>query len=350
MRDLDLETWEVDSGALGLPRRSRWRARFKRLLSWATWLYVLGVAAVGAIIWFAGDRSWISLPLLYGPRWLLLAPLILLVPLAIALRATGAAFGLTLVAAAIAGPILGFQASPRALATGDAPRDLRILSHNLGTMAPTAPRFLAVLEQVRPDVAVLQECIPAGTSGELTVPGWFTHYTTQMCLLSKHPIVAVEERDRKDVWERGGSGAIVLYTIETPSGRLQLLNLHLETPRDGLIALRHLDVREARDNLTERAWESGLAREWADKATLPLLVAGDFNMTEDSALYRATWRGFDNAFGSAGLGYGDTKETSWYGARIDHVLLGPQWEATRAWIAPETGSDHRPIVAEVRRK
>jgi len=182
------------------------------------------------------------------------------------------------------------------------------------------------------------------------VPGWFTHYTAQMCLLSKHPIVAAEERDRTDVWARGGSGAIVLYTLDTPVGRVQLLNLHLETPRDGLIALRHGDVREAEDNLAQRAWESGLAREWADRATDPLIVAGDLNMTEESALYRSTWRGFTNAFGEVGLGYGDTKSTRWYGARIDHILLASGWEATHAWVGPETGSDHAPMLAEIRRK
>jgi endonuclease/exonuclease/phosphatase (EEP) superfamily protein YafD len=318
-------------------------------LARVTLLYVLAIAAAAAVLWLMGDRSWISLPLLYGPRWLLAAPLLLLVPAAIALKATGSALGLTVAAAAIAGPIAGFQLSPRALSSGDAPRDLRVLTHNLGRLSPTSPRFAAVLDQLRPDVALLQECVPEGDAAELTVPGWFTHYAHQMCLLSKHPIVSAEERDRTDVWARGGSGAIVLYTIETPIGRVQLLNLHLETPRDSLIALRHGDVREAEDNLAQRTWESQLAREWADRATEPVIVGGDLNMTEESALYRSTWRGFTNAFGEAGLGYGDTKSTRWYGARIDHILLARGWECTNAWVGPETGSDHTPMIAEIRR-
>ncbi len=57
---------------------------------------------------------------------------------------------------------------------------------------------------------------------------------------------------------------------------------------------------------------------------------------------------FTNAFSEADLGLGATKETSWHGIRIDHVLLGPGWACERAWVGPSIGGDHRPLIADVR--
>ena len=49
-----------------------------------------------------------------------------------------------------------------------------------------------------------------------------------------------------------------------------------------------------------------------------------------------------------GLGFGATKRTRWFGVRIDHVLAGPGWTTERAWIGPDLGSDHLPMVADLR--
>src|SRR5439155_5647959 len=78
----------------------------------------------------------------------------------------------------------------------------------------------------------------------------------------------------------------------------------------------------------------------------PVLLAGDFNLPVESAIYRRSWSSFSNAFSTAGLGWGHTKLTSWHGVRIDHVLAGPGWQFRRCWVGPDVGSDHRPLIAE----
>ena len=79
----------------------------------------------------------------------------------------------------------------------------------------------------------------------------------------------------------------------------------------------------------------------------PLLLAGDFNLPVESAIYGQYWAQFSNAFSAAGLGLGHTKFTRWHGVRIDHILAGPSWRFRRCWVGPDVKSDHRPLIADV---
>ncbi len=337
-------------------RQAPRRARTGALARWVTALSIAHLGAV-ALAWLAigfGDRSWPATLLLFGPRWALAIPLAALAPAALAVRSARALAVQAAAAALAAWPLMGLCLSPKGLGDALGPdaspgRDLRIMSHNLGgrLVRPTSPALLSVLERVRPDVVALQECIPA-EEGVLAIEGWHAHAEDQICLLSRFPIRRVDARDRKDVWDRGGSGAIVRYEIETPRGIVDVVDVHLETVREGLSALRHRDLGEFEENLRERRWESSLARAWTRRAAGPVLVAGDFNMPVESAIYREEWGELANAFGEAGLGWGWTKRSRWLGVRIDHVLASPELECLGAWVGPETGSDHLPIIADYR--
>jgi endonuclease/exonuclease/phosphatase (EEP) superfamily protein YafD len=74
---------------------------------------------------------------------------------------------------------------------------------------------------------------------------------------------------------------------------------------------------------------------------------GDFNLPVESAIYRANWAGFTNAFSQQGLGFGYTKHTRWHGIRIDHVLARSGWDIERAWVGPSAGGDHLPVIVEL---
>jgi endonuclease/exonuclease/phosphatase (EEP) superfamily protein YafD len=82
-----------------------------------------------------------------------------------------------------------------------------------------------------------------------------------------------------------------------------------------------------------------------------VVVAGDFNMPTDSAIYRACWSSLSNAFSKAGLGFGYTEwptVAGWrFGIRIDHILTGPGWRPQRCWVGPDVGSDHLPLLADI---
>jgi len=97
-----------------------------------------------------------------------------------------------------------------------------------------------------------------------------------------------------------------------------------------------------------RRIESELASQLAGEAQFPVIIAGDFNMPVDSTIYRRFWSGWQNAFSTAGFGYGYTKFTDRWGVRIDHVLASRGWQIRTAGVGPDLGGDHRPVLVELR--
>ena len=81
-----------------------------------------------------------------------------------------------------------------------------------------------------------------------------------------------------------------------------------------------------------------------------MLVAGGFNLPVESTIYRAYWRDLRNAFEETGTGFGWSKgEGKLLRIRIDHVLgnaTAPRPVGT--WLGPDWGSDHRPVIADLR--
>jgi endonuclease/exonuclease/phosphatase (EEP) superfamily protein YafD len=73
-------------------------------------------------------------------------------------------------------------------------------------------------------------------------------------------------------------------------------------------------------------------------------------MPVDSAIYRRYWSAWQNAFSTAGLGFGYTKYTRRWGIRIDHVLAGDEWRVLEARVGPDLGGDHRPVVVKLELK
>jgi endonuclease/exonuclease/phosphatase (EEP) superfamily protein YafD len=97
----------------------------------------------------------------------------------------------------------------------------------------------------------------------------------------------------------------------------------------------------------DRRLESELASQMAAEVEGPIVIAGDFNMPVESAIYQQYWSNWENAFSSAGLGYGHTKFTRFFGARIDHVLVNREWDVLAARIGPNLGGDHRPLFVDL---
>ncbi|WP_437963475.1 endonuclease/exonuclease/phosphatase family protein [Sorangium sp. So ce260] len=356
-------------------------------------LYLVVVVAIWVALPVLGDRWWPATLFLFGPRQVVALPLLVIVPAALLLRRR-ALLPAALASAVVVGPILGFSASLRALAGGAGRGDLRVASFNTGSRAMSMERLKAFVAESRPDVLALQECATPEPQLTAAFPGWFVHADRGMCLVSRYPLMKVESRDRSDVWREGGHGAILRYAIALPdraapgaragspgpgaaasapdapqpaasapdaprpsaqpapgTRTFSLLNLHLETPREAIEALMRGLWKQAAEHdrvIALRTWESELARQWVDEAPHPAVIVGDLNMPVDSAIYRRFWAGFENAFSRAGLGFGATKRTRWFGIRIDHVLAGPGWTTERAWIGPDLGSDHLPILADLR--
>jgi vancomycin resistance protein VanJ len=315
--------------------------------------YLIGLVAVALALHLLSDRWWPATVILFSPRWLWALPLLVLVPLA-AIRARRWLWPLGL-----AGLLQLFGISayiPPSLAALNPPAGapgLRLSTYNIGGGGIEPAEVVLWLDEAAPQVALFQEC------GELISPvrdalkarGWQVEVQHGSCVASRFPIRKVEARDPSAIWKMYGSGVIVRYEIETPSGMVNVFNQHLATVRPGLNALRERrwgGVSALESNIEQRELESMLSRAFVSQAKGPVIVGGDFNMPVESAIYRRHWSDMNNAFSCAGMGLGTTKATRWHGVRIDHVLLGPGWQCLQTRVARRLGGDHFPMIAEMR--
>jgi len=310
-------------------------------------------------MWTLGDRWWFATVLLFSGRWIFLVPLALLLPAAILVRRR-LVWVLVLAGFVVAGPVMGAHVGWRTLLPTPKGLPFRVVSFNADGGRGLAVDLPVVLAAWEPDVVALQECGAELEQAVRAVPGWNHHSSNGLCFLSRYPIrdssvmdrTALEAIRNSAEGGIGGSGDVVRYLIATPSGDVQITNLHLETPRKGLEGLDAFDIDRLRENTHLRDIESDLARRWVDqgvaKHPLPVVVAGDFNTPVESRIFQAHWsEGLQDAFSRAGRGLGMTKYNGWIRVRIDHVLTGPQWYVRRTGIGYDLESDHRPLIVDL---
>lgn len=317
----------------------------RRLVVRLAALFGVAVGALWAGIYFGGDESaWSSL-LLFGPRWVVALPLFALFPLAIYTRSYWA-FGLTLLAAGvIAGPITGGTFGIGQFLAPDRPAltQFRIVSWNMGGIK-VGPAFRHFLDESRPTILVCQE---SGLTAEELPTGWKVLGESGTRVATQLPMRVDGFLDFQTL---GVSGRLDRYVLETPDGQIVLIDLHLPTPRPGIeVAIRSKfrDLSEIRRSIEIRADASRVARAWVGSPSQNIILAGDFNMPVESRIYRKNWSVFRNAFSEVGNGWGTTKQTSWFGTRIDHILYTAAWSCRKAWVGPAMGSDHRPLIADL---
>jgi endonuclease/exonuclease/phosphatase (EEP) superfamily protein YafD len=318
------------------------------------WLYLNAVLVVWLLLKIPDPRFWPATLFLYGPRWGAAAPLLVLLPGAIAFRRGILPLSVSLIV--LTGPLLGF-CIPYAAATATATlpgakaanpgQGLRVLTCNTEGEALDPVALGSLIVEVHPDVVVLQEWAARGTATVFWQAGWHVRAQGGLCLASRYPI---RRAVISDSHELGGRGVLACYDLEVANRSITLFNVHLATLREGaeaFIGNPWYGLPILQECLAVQWHQSEVARRWVDRIGRPVILAGDFNLPAESAIYQFFWSGFTDAFSSSGLGFGPTKFTRWYGARIDHVLAGDGWQARRCWVGPDVGSDHRPVIADL---
>ena len=160
--------------------------------------------------------------------------------------------------------------------------------------------------------------------------------------------------DREAFAVAGGSALVHTYLLDWVGDTVAVTNVHLETQREGLDLFRQGRLSEAIPRLKEksalRSIEHRAARRFAASHEVPAIAAGDFNTPPESRAYRVEWDSWTNAFDERGRGLGATRMNGWIQARIDHVMVDGSWRVVSVEVAEDVGSDHLPVVAEVRRR
>ncbi len=339
-------------------RFSGWLQRLvSRGIAVVAWLYAGILVTVWLLIYLTGDRWWLGTVLLFGPRWIWGAPLFVLVPVsAVARRRT--LWILLASAVVVVWPIMGICVHGSWMQVED-PAALRVLTLNTDAAMVDPEALARFVVTSNADVVALQEC---NAEMHFRWPyDWHVRQAGPLLLASRYPIVSVETSTRATPVSPWPPIHGLCCELETPRGLLAVCTVHLRTARYGLAEVldRSTILRPSRKGkliaeTENRRAESRQLREWLAARKLQPIIAGDFNMPVESAIYRQCWSRYTNAFSKTGWGFGHTKFTPVgsyrYGARIDHVLSGPDWQPRRCWVGPDVGPEHRPVLAELVRQ
>jgi endonuclease/exonuclease/phosphatase (EEP) superfamily protein YafD len=324
-----------------LPRpKPRWPAA----VAIASWFYLAVFLLLWMLVVLESDRWWVATLLMFGPRWLWIAPMAILIPAAAVWRRRLLVFlcGIFLLAL---WPFMGFclpwsrwqSAEPSGFR-------VRVLTCNVHRGELKPDELGLFIAESMPDIIAVQDWTSKYEKAVLWQQDWHARRIDEICLASRFPINRVEDISGA---KTDNHGALIAYELETPIGPLHFLNLHLSSPRGGLEdVLDREGIAELEANSKRRRWQSELAQEWTSWLTGPLLIAGDFNTPIDSTIYRDHWSQYTNAFSRAGLGWGHTYFTRRNSIRIDHLLAGPGWRCRSSWVGPDVGSAHRPLIAD----
>jgi vancomycin resistance protein VanJ len=327
------------------------RPDFRTLLRWSGPAMLVSALVLVRIF---GDRWWPALPLLFGPRWplgiLLLTPL--LAHRRVLARSTVRASIIALVAFAM---VLDIRIPWRTLlpSGGGATHQIRVVTWNVQGGGPDVTTTAHMIAQMTPDLAVISECAPKTAEALGMLPGLTLYRSSDLCFLTAFPMVEWAPRHPGDFWRMAGSGAIARLVVMVHGTEVVLGGVHLETPRGALEALAKRAFFSfpgaAAENQAARDVESEVARMWIAPADeiRPVIVAGDFNLVVESAIYQRWWGDLGNAFSRRGAGLGWTKQTRFFGVRIDHVLAGNGIAIRGVEVGAEMGADHRPLIAEL---
>ncbi len=247
--------------------------------------------------------------------------------------------------ALVAGVLLGIPAfklapyyvpQPAAVAAGTQP--LRVLSFNVLSSNTRHAETLAWVRQTDPDLAFFPEVTAAWKAGLEPLRATLPYHIALpqednfgLAVFSKHPILEQEFIPSRLV------PVVMLRLVVAVAGRrLVFFGLHPFPPMSPAIAadrdavLRDLAARVRRE-------------------TDPVIVAGDLNATP--------WSHPMQALAAAGLrdtqlgrGFSATwqRRNPIFAIPIDHLWLGGKITATARWTGPDLGSDHWPIVADLR--
>lgn len=232
--------------------------------------------------------------------------------------------------------------------TGDSAgtADFRVMSMN-SLWVNTDPK--PAIEQIRradPDVLVLQEYTSAFHEALLRALG--DRYPFQLCdpgdghafgaaILSKFPFTG----------DRRYDAPYGLGQLSAPRAVVRIGS------RDVVIHCVHL-IPPTRHNVPFMLRQFRTLQSMIAQETDPVVIAGDFNFTTRSSLHQAMLRlGLTDAQEIGGSGRGATWPRLGLlrflpGIALDHVYLGNGIRATSCRVGDDFGSDHRPLIVDVR--
>jgi endonuclease/exonuclease/phosphatase (EEP) superfamily protein YafD len=320
----------------------------------AATLYCIAIVVLAAM-WalIPEQRWWVAVSNIFALY--LFVPLLLLVPLALALRSwwlrVATAIPLAIFLVSIVPPFM----PPLGSATEG--RSLRVLTFNQREISGRAPEVLDAIRAQNADVVAIQEVTPdvmhrASTRLKDIYP-YQEHVSNEwdldMSILSRYPIQVhpVDPRIRR-IW----------VTLDVDGQMVEVVNVHLNSPDYGAYSPPGLpQLRVPRGySAAVRASEAPILFSIVDNTSGPLIVLGDHNTSEREPLYREFAARLTDAYRRTSWGIGATypNNREYFGiqmpfplVRIDYVWTRDITPISTAITCDVAESDHCMLVADL---
>jgi len=307
------------------------------------WLIGLSLLLLFPLRWLFGDAVKIVRIASFVTPWLLVLSLPLLLVavlarrkwLALVLASASLLIGVTFVALFL----------PNQQVTA-APDDFSftVMSFNLHAIDDITG-IVEIVRQQEPDILLIQEYSPALVDESFhgfddLYPELYVDITPLEYAQAIFSRFALEQAQVS--YEQGRVEKVI---VETPAGPVAVWNVHPIPP---------FYISSTQFDAQFDALAGAIAQTEG-----PLIVAGDFNATDQSDAYHAVDRYLANAFYESGWGFGFTFPAHPYTLtslqletgplwRIDHIFHSPDLIATSARTLPAAGgTDHLPIIATI---
>ncbi|MSP14364.1 MAG: hypothetical protein EXR62_15605 [Chloroflexi bacterium] len=288
----------------------------------------------------------------------LFLPLIFVLPVSFLTRSKIAALGSVSVLAIfifVYGPFfLPRFETQRALVN----RPLTFVNYNLSPAYPEAGLLLAALRAESADIVALEELSPPLASSLREQSRILYPYQiiepeiSTTALLSRYPIL-------RSAWLKlaGQERPVIHATIDVNSVEIEVLAIH--PPPPGLSWFRSSLLPTGQYNDGESEINELIQR--LAVLNKPLVVLGDFNLSDQSHAYTQMTKVFKDAFREAGWGFGFTfpndvtLEQTRIGqvsvpgpfVRLDYIFYSADFRAQEAHVTCKSGSDHCYLVAQL---
>jgi vancomycin resistance protein VanJ len=322
------------------------------LFRWLTAFYLITLILYLILRFAFGDQFWwLAFLNNFAPYYFL--PTFILLPLALLLRDKMTTLRL-LPVVVIALIWFGAYFVPKATAQSTG-TPLKVLTFNLWGGNTELANIALWIREVNPDVVLFQEAHrPYDVeSGMLGLRDLYPYQAIESpspdlwgrTIISQHPILSEEYFN---------SLGIQRLTLDINGETIAVYNVHFHVPmQDG----RHINLPLSQpylnmllsynDENRNQQIDAFLAH--IETETLPYIVAGDFNMSDNAAPYPRLAAVMNDAFREVGTGFG----ASWPAlfsyipplVRIDYIWHSDHFRTISVTQGPDIGSDHLPLYA-----
>ena len=198
--------------------------------------------------------------------------------------------------------------SPQPINFTNSQPTIKILSHNLSWYKTQSPTLINLIQKQQPDIIFLQEIVQKHTKKTFT---WlkadypYQIGTPPVGILSKYPIVSSEilhlaghQETQQRAIIKFNEQEVVVYNMQATGPWFKIYNIW----RVLTIAVYKYGPRSPEiQDLVQRV----------ERETLPVIVAGDFNMTDETQDYYRVQKVMQDSFRKTGFGFGFTWPHGW---------------------------------------